>query len=137
MNHYERLGVDRDVTSVELARAYRKLARQHHPDRNGDDTEQATKRMVALNEAFAVLSDPVRRFDYDRSLDRASGGTSKSQPPAKDPISPTAETAQPEPPPDDPVRRARREAKERAAAEAKRRGYRDHNDGRMNFRAPD
>lgn len=138
MNHYERLDVDRGVTPPELARAYRREAQQHHPDRNGEDAEEATIRMVAINEAFAVLSDPVRRFDYNRSLDRASSEMSEKRRPGKDTA--PARTPRPSPaspPPDDPARRAQRQAKEREAAKAKQRGYRPQGpSGGMDFSAP-
>ncbi len=139
MNHYERLGVDRDVTPTELRRAYRQLASRHHPDRNGDDVDGATQKMVEINEAFDVLSNPVKRFDYNRSLDRsprrgtkqdsANGNPRQSQPSGQSRSAP--------PPADDPVRRARREAKEREAAKAKERGYRSPGPfGGMDFSAP-
>lgn len=138
MNHYERLGVDRDATPSELRRAYRKLASRHHPDRNGDDVEGATRKMVELNEAFDVLSDPVKRFDYNRSLDRAAErrpagqGSTAGKTTRRSQQSPSAP-----PPADDPVRRARREAKERAAAAARKRGYRPPGpSGGMDFSAP-
>lgn len=140
MNHYERLGVDRDVTPSELRRAYRHLAGRHHPDRNGDDVEGATQKMVEINEAFDVLSDPVKRFDYNRSLDRAARVETTRQDASADRTKrgrrtrPSRSSA---PPADDPARRARRQAKERAASEAAKRGYRDPGAGRMNFSAPD
>lgn len=131
MNHYELLGVDRDATQEGLARAYRELARQHHPDRNGRDTAEATKRMVAINQAFEVLSGPIKRFGYNRSLEGASSTAQKRPTSGTDPgvTQPEQAKHKQQPPPDDPVRRRRREAKERAAADAKRRGYRDPSAG--------
>ena len=64
-DHYETLGVDRGVTQDELKRAYRKLAREHHPDANPDDPE-AESRFKKLGAAYEVLSDPERRSLYDR-----------------------------------------------------------------------
>jgi molecular chaperone DnaJ len=64
-DYYEVLGVSRDVGAVELKAAYRRLALQHHPDRNPDAPEAAEKFKEA-SEAYAVLSDPEKRERYDR-----------------------------------------------------------------------
>ena len=64
-DHYETLGVERDATDEELKRAYRKLARQHHPDANPDDPS-AEARFKEVRAAYEVLSDPERRSLYDR-----------------------------------------------------------------------
>lgn len=60
MNHYEVLGVAPTASVAEVRRAYLDRARRHHPDAGGDHA-----RMTRLNEAWAVLSDPVRRSRYD------------------------------------------------------------------------
>lgn len=62
---YEVLGVDRQVDTVELKRAYRRLARELHPDANPGDT-QAEKRFKEVAAAYEVLSHPERRSHYDR-----------------------------------------------------------------------
>jgi molecular chaperone DnaJ len=64
-DYYETLGVGRDADEVELKKAYRQLALKHHPDRNPGDRE-AEERFKAINEAYAVLSDPDKRAQYDR-----------------------------------------------------------------------
>jgi len=64
-DYYAVLGVPRTATPSEIKKAFRKLARQHHPDANKDDAE-AERRFKALNEANAVLSDPDKRVLYDR-----------------------------------------------------------------------
>ncbi|MDQ4149271.1 MAG: molecular chaperone DnaJ [Actinomycetota bacterium] len=64
VDYYEVLGVDRDATQEELKKAYRRLARQYHPDANPDDP-QAESKFKQLGEAYAVLSDPQRRRQYD------------------------------------------------------------------------
>ncbi len=63
-DYYEVLGVDRQASPDELKRAYRKLAMQYHPDRNGGDPE-AEQRFKEVGEAYQVLSDPERRQRYD------------------------------------------------------------------------
>lgn len=63
-DYYEILGVSRDATPEEIKRAYRRLARQHHPDVNQGDQE-AEERFKQLGEAYAVLSDPEARRRYD------------------------------------------------------------------------
>ena len=63
-DHYEVLGVSRDASPEEVKRAYRRLARQHHPDTNQDDGgAEAEFKLVAA--AYEVLSDPDRRRNYD------------------------------------------------------------------------
>jgi len=62
---YEQLGVAVDADAATLRRAYRLLAKRFHPDRCGD----GGARMVALNEAWEVLSDPGRRRAYDLTID--------------------------------------------------------------------
>ncbi len=74
---YETLGVPRSATPEEIKRAFRQLAREHHPDVNQDP--QADERFKEINEAYQVLSDPERRVLYDRtgrtgSTTRDAGG---------------------------------------------------------------
>jgi curved DNA-binding protein len=61
---YEALGVSRDASTEEIQRAYRKLARQYHPDVNSDPA--AEDRFKEISEAYQVLSDPETRSRYDR-----------------------------------------------------------------------
>lgn len=64
-DYYEILGVSRNATQTDIKRAYRRLAREHHPDVNPDDKE-AEQRFKEINEAYQVLSDPEKRAIYDR-----------------------------------------------------------------------
>jgi curved DNA-binding protein len=67
-NHYATLGLDRRCTEEQIRAAYRVLAKQHHPDLNGN-SPAAVKQTQALNAAYEILSDPARRRDHDRELD--------------------------------------------------------------------
>jgi molecular chaperone DnaJ len=62
---YEVLGVDRNADEAEIKKAYRQLAMQNHPDRNPGD-KQAEERFKEASVAYAVLSDPDKRAQYDR-----------------------------------------------------------------------
>ncbi len=62
-DYYEVLGVSRSASAEEVKRAYRRLAREHHPDVNSHP--DAEERFKELGEAYAVLSDPERRQRYD------------------------------------------------------------------------
>src|SRR5258705_1045102 len=64
-DYYEVLGVGRDADEQQLKSAYRRLAMDHHPDRNPDD-KQAEERFKEAAEAYSVLSDPQKRSAYDR-----------------------------------------------------------------------
>src|SRR5947208_2879637 len=64
-DYYEVLGVARSASEAEVTKAYRKLAMQHHPDRNvGDDGAEG--RFKEATEAYEVLRDPQKRQVYDR-----------------------------------------------------------------------
>lgn len=64
-DYYEILGVRKDSSEQELKSAYRKLAIQHHPDKNAGDKE-AEEKFKEGAEAYSVLSDPDQRAQYDR-----------------------------------------------------------------------
>ena len=64
-DYYKILGVDRKASEDEIRKAYRKLAKQHHPDYNPNN-KQAEERFKEINEAYEVLSDAKKRSYYDR-----------------------------------------------------------------------
>lgn len=68
---YATLGVAKDASDSDVKKAYRKLARTHHPDQNPGD-EAAERKFKEISEAYAVLSDPQERQEYDAI--RAMGG---------------------------------------------------------------
>lgn len=63
-DYYKVLGVDKNATAEQIKKAYRKLAREHHPDVNPNNA-QAEQRFKEANEAHEVLSDPEKRKKYD------------------------------------------------------------------------
>ena len=71
-DYYSVLGVSREATPDEIKRAYRKLARQHHPDANREDPD-AGERFKEVTRAYEVLSDPDKRQRYDMFGDERAG----------------------------------------------------------------
>lgn len=69
MTHYEVLGVSRDATTAQIRSAFRRMARQHHPDTSA---AASSEKLTAINEAWRVLGDPVLRRSYDNSLSSVS-----------------------------------------------------------------
>lgn len=69
-NHYTVLGVARNASEAELAKAYRTLALRYHPDKNQGNTKDAEIGFKRISEAYSVLRDPEKRAEYDRT-----GGT--------------------------------------------------------------
>ncbi|MFF5635529.1 molecular chaperone DnaJ [Streptomyces sp. NPDC012825] len=65
-DYYKVLGVPKDATEAEIKKAYRKLARENHPDANKGDT-RAEERFKEISEANDVLGDPKRRKEYDEA----------------------------------------------------------------------
>jgi molecular chaperone DnaJ len=65
-DYYEVLGVDRNASETEIKKAYRKLARQYHPDMNPDNQEEAAEKFKEVHEAYEVLGDQEKRGRYDQ-----------------------------------------------------------------------
>jgi curved DNA-binding protein len=63
-DYYKTLGVNKNTTPEDIKKAYRQLALKYHPDRNKGDKE-AEEKFKEINEAYAVLSDPEKRRQYD------------------------------------------------------------------------
>ena len=63
-DYYKTLGVDRKATPEQIKKAYRKLAREYHPDRNPDDAK-AEARFKEISQAHDILGDPEKRKQYD------------------------------------------------------------------------
>lgn len=61
MDYYSILGIDKNASADEIKSAYRKLAKEHHPDRTGGDDA----RFKQINEAYDILKDPVKKQQYD------------------------------------------------------------------------
>ncbi|MFT5757441.1 MAG: curved DNA-binding protein CbpA [Alteromonadaceae bacterium] len=65
MDYFEQLGVSRVSTTIEIKKAYRKLANKYHPDRN--DSNEAKETFQLIQQAYDVISDPKKRSLYLKS----------------------------------------------------------------------
>lgn len=76
-DYYEVLGIDKNASADDIKKAYRKLAKQYHPDLNKDNPEAAEK-FKEVGEAYSVLSDPDKKSRYDQfghaGIDGSAGG---------------------------------------------------------------
>ncbi|MEM1041332.1 MAG: DnaJ C-terminal domain-containing protein [Bacteroidota bacterium] len=72
-DYYDTLGVSEDASAAEIKKAYRKLAREYHPDRNPDDAG-AEEQFKAVQEAYDALGDATKRKQYDQMRRNPFGG---------------------------------------------------------------
>ena len=68
-NYYDTLGIKKDASADEVKKAFRRLARKHHPDAGGDE-----EKFKEINEAYEVLSDKEKRSQYDQYGQYFAGG---------------------------------------------------------------
>src|SRR4051812_35136781 len=73
-DYYKVLGIEKKAPADEIKKAYRKLARRYHPDRNPGDPK-AEERFKEISEAYDVLGDPEKRKKYDRGGSIFAGGS--------------------------------------------------------------
>lgn len=65
MDHFEQLGISRNATTIDIKKAYRKLANKYHPDKNtGSDVEE---KFQLIQKAYDAISDPKKRAAYLKS----------------------------------------------------------------------
>src|ERR1700685_4479468 len=74
-DYYKTRVVDKKASADDIKKAYRKLARKYHPDRNPDD-KQAEERFKEISQAHDVLGDPEKRKQYDNGTGPFAGGAS-------------------------------------------------------------
>jgi molecular chaperone DnaJ len=82
-DYYALLGVEPGASLPQIKKAYRTLARQHHPDANPGDPD-ATTRFRDITEAYETLTDPRRREAYDRTRPKAKATGSRLAEPGYD-----------------------------------------------------
>ncbi|HEY9072496.1 MAG TPA: DnaJ domain-containing protein, partial [Desulfobaccales bacterium] len=66
MDYYQILGVSREASPEEIKKAYRKLALKYHPDKAKGDKKLAEEKFKQISEAYAVLSNPEKKKEYDQ-----------------------------------------------------------------------
>lgn len=97
--HYDTLSVVRNAPPEVIRAAYKTLSQKYHPDRNSEDAN-ATAIMAKINEAYAALSDPAKRKEYDKWLEKQESFSATQQDkPKPEPEKKTNQTKTPPPPP--------------------------------------
>src|SRR3954453_21102569 len=102
-DYYKTLGGAKNAAQDEVKKAYRKLARQYHPDRN-EGNKDAEERFKAVQEAYDVLGDPDKRKQYDRGTGPLGAGGARPRGPRpaarpRAPPRPRRPRGRPPPPP--------------------------------------
>lgn len=64
-NPYDVLGISKDASEKEIKAAFKKMSIKHHPDRNPDNIDEASKKMAEVNAAYEILKDPKKKANYD------------------------------------------------------------------------
>lgn len=77
-DYYKILGVPENCTEADIKKAFRKLAFEHHPDKNPGNEKQAEARFKEINEAFGVLGDSAKRQQYDLARNSPFAGIGQS-----------------------------------------------------------
>ena len=78
-DYYRVLGVGKDASAAEIKKAFRKLAKKHHPDANGGG-KAAERKFIEINEAYDTLGDAQKRKDYDERRENPFGYGGREQP---------------------------------------------------------
>ena len=65
-DYYHILRIDRNASAEDIRKAFRRLALQYHPDRNPENVKEAEGKFKEINEAYEVLGDEQKRWQYDR-----------------------------------------------------------------------
>ncbi len=89
LDPYAVLGVPRDASPLQVARAHRRLAKRHHPDLHEGAVEE-TERMRRINQAWTILSNPIRRAEYDLVFPAAGTPSGGHWGASRSPIEPSA-----------------------------------------------
>jgi len=71
-DYYQILNISYDASAEDIKKAFRRLALQYHPDRNPESVLEANERFKEINEAYEVLGDEHRRWQYDRLTNLSS-----------------------------------------------------------------
>ena len=68
-DYYRILGVNKDTSAQDIKKAFRQLALRYHPDRNPGNVKEAEEKFKEINEAYEVLGNEQKKWQYDRLLD--------------------------------------------------------------------